>query len=504
MRVGLVNSGGVPTSAGKQKDHGLTDSNSVWLKRRMSKLITSKNKDSKAESLIKKLASIFNVQSTACYSGEYYGYPFDYSDVMITKEKEPAILLGETKYYYAAEDNGKLIIYETTGPTTNPGINSVRFDDPVAAQGSEKNPVYWEYKYPVYSGNTFTGMNPLSKGMIRLVGRYWEEGKTFKTTLTAHNPADGKSTSIDIEVKKPDKLGSQYSKAKDVFNNEINIDDICIKYGGKYGIPPQLIKEQMEEEAATYNFGGNIGTGFAPSYRYEPYTVQFWKWTKNRASDLFYVSLNNVDDPPIPDHKYVQIIPYIYPNKYIWNVIYDHSQLVNNIADDSHRLYGVRTFADTMNFGPYSAIQNIYHNFINTYEKYLPLQKAAPLANARMVSFLRDEWHGGTKNILAQTRISSSYGLLQMLYPTAIYRGYVEDISHLPENLNVTTTTMDLSIPYQESLLINNIGVSVESSGNWSEGFEQSLYDFIYANWNTRKAYKDEVFYKSRNYLPQL
>lgn len=425
------------------------------------------------------------------------------------------ILLGETKYYYAIDDPNNpnnLIIKETTTnpPVLGPGRPDVTFDDPAAAPGSEKNPVYWEKKFPQYSGNTFTGMSPLPAGMIRLVGRYWEDGKTFKTTLMAHAP-DGRTGSINIGVKKPSALGSLYPKAKDVFDNEISIDDTCIAYAGLYGIPPQLIKGQMEEEAATYDFGGHIGIGFAPSYRYEPYTVQFWKGIRNRTSNPFYVTLNDVDNPPVPNHKYVQKIPYIYPNKYVWDVIFDHSQLVNDIADDSHRLYGIRTYADTMNFLPYTVIQNMYHEFLSRYQQLpISLNSAASLANNDMIEFLMNQWDGdvpngtkGLKNILAQTRIASSYGLLQMLYTTALYRHYVEDISHLPENLNVTSTIMDLSIPYEKSLLVNNIGASVESGGDWPDGFEKNLYDFVYANWNTRGTYNDEVFKKSRNYLPQ-
>ncbi len=429
--------------------------------------------------------------------------PADVANLYLKYDKGYSILLGETKYYYATEDNGQLTIHETKDPTSNPGISSIVFDNPTAASSSEKNPIYWEYEYPVYNGNIFTGMSPLPKGMIRLIGRYWEAGKTFETTLTAHNTKDGKIASIDIEVKKPTKLGSNYSKAKDVFGNNINIDSLCITYSGHYGIPPQLIKGQMEQEAATYNFGGNVGVGFAPSYRYEPYTVQFWSWIKNRTRNPFYITLSNVDNPPIPDHKYVQKISYIYPNKYVWDVIYDHSQLINNNADDSHKLYGVRTHADTMNFLPYKKIQRYYSTFLKKELQKYKLSYAAKKANAQMVIFLRDKWHGGTKKILAQTRIASSYGLLQMLYSTAIYRGFIEDISHLPEDLNTTSTILNLSIQYQKSLLVNNIGSSVESVGNWPDGFEESLYKFVYGKWNPRSAYKTEVFQKSRNFIPQ-
>jgi hypothetical protein len=379
----------------------------------------------------------------------------------------------------------------------------------VAAPGSEKNPVYWEDQRPTYDRNAFTGSEKLPNGMIRLVGRYWEERKTYKTTLTAHG-SDGKSAAIDIEVKKPESLGSLYPKAKDVFNMLVDIDDTCITYGGKHGVPPQLIKAQMEEEAKTHDFGGLIGRGFAPAYRYEPYTYQFKSWVRNRTRNPFFVTADKVNDPPLPDHKNVEVIPYLYPNKTVWDIIYDHSQLVNDAADSSHRLYGIRTYADTMNFSPYNFIQVRYDVFLNAYKTLLPLSQAASLANKAMATFLRDEWNGGVKNgpkglknILAQTRIASSYGLLQVMYPTAINRGYDENVSHLPENLNITPMFMRVCMPYQKTRLINNIGASADSGGNWPEGFEKSFYDFVYSKWNTRKSYPVEVFQKSRQYLPQ-
>jgi hypothetical protein len=475
-------------------------------------LSTMKDTDKKKVGLSKAKAGLEKVLALGYDGGQICSASFQATVVI----EQSVILLGESKYYYAKQDpnnSNNLII---NGTTTLPpslgagGLPNATFDDPVAATGSAKNPVYWEDQYPTYNGTTLTGSNKLPKGMIRLVGRYWEQGKTFKTILTAHTP-DGKSGSIDIEVKKPSKLGTQYAKSKDVFGNVIFIDDTCIVYGGLYGIPPQLIKGQMEKESAKFNFGGDIGKGFAPSYRYEPYTTQFSNGIVDGTDNPFFVTVDNVNNPPIPDHQYVQDIPYIYPNKTVWDVIYNHSQLINNTADPSHRLYGIRTYADTMNFLPYTTIQGYYHNFLIQYQKNgIPLKQAAFLANADMVTFLRDQWDGGVtggmkglKNIMAQTRIASSYGLLQMLYTTALDQGYDEDNSHLPENLNITSVIMSLSMPYQKSLLVGKIGATVENGGNWSKGFERSLYYFVYSKWNSKTSYPVIVFQYSSKYLPQ-
>lgn len=127
-----------------------------------------------------------------------------------------------------------------------------------------------------------------------------------------------------------------------------------------------------------------------------------------------------------------------------------------------------------------------------------------------MTAFLRDRWDGSVKggkrgrmNIYAQTRIAGSYGLLQMLYRTALERKYLEDISYLPENLNVTGTVMQLSISYQKRLLKEGLQISNESYGDWPQGYEMSFCTFVYAKWNWIEGYPREVVMNSRHFLPQ-
>ncbi len=115
----------------------------------------------------------------------------------------------------------------------------------------------------MWEGTTVTGI--LEKGLIRLVGRYWEEGKTYKVKLTARTQ-NGDEASIVIEVKKPGKLGTDkplnitYIDFVDVFGQPHNINEYCITESGKEGIPPQLPKAQAFKE-----------TKFKPQYRYEPW-----------------------------------------------------------------------------------------------------------------------------------------------------------------------------------------------------------------------------------------
>jgi hypothetical protein len=159
-----------------------------------------------------------------------------------------------------------------------------------------------------------------------------------------------------------------------------------------------------------------------------------------------------------------------------------------------------------MNFGPYERMQGIYDGLLNYYlqEFRLPLFEAADSARNFLIRFLRDDFYGGFKNLRAQTRIASSYGLLQIMYTTATRIGYNRrDPQKRPEDLNAVGTTMFLSLEHQLDLLIDFIGEDAEAENNWTKGFEKSLEEGILARWNKRKTYPSEVMTKSQSYLPQ-
>ncbi|MEK6756818.1 MAG: hypothetical protein AABZ02_11765, partial [Bacteroidota bacterium] len=161
-----------------------------------------------------------------------------------------AILLGETKYYYAVEEEIEgeqgeprrvLRIKETTSPTLPPGAVTSDIwagnrwqDSPVsnfedAPNSGKKLGVYWEKDKPVPGGG-----GDLPGGMIRLVGRYWHADSVYRVRLLAST--DRMTNVVGVEVRKPAELGNLYTKAKDVFDREISVDDTCIAYGGQHGI----------------------------------------------------------------------------------------------------------------------------------------------------------------------------------------------------------------------------------------------------------------------------
>jgi hypothetical protein len=427
--------------------------------------------------------------------------------VVLTKNE---ILLGETKYYYVADVDGWPKIKETSSTSVPEDAmpDSEWGEEPVEVVESGLNSgkrlgVYWERGKPIPNAS-----GTLPDALIRLIGRYWSADSVYKVRLSATD-SYGETVSTVIEVEKPARLltpgqSPTYRLSRDVFDNEINIDDTCIVYGGQYGIPPQFIKAQMDQEAAKKNFGGEIGWGFAPSYRYEPYTAQFWSAVRNRTGSPFFVKESPVNDPPIPSHQYVQSIDYPYPNKSVWDMIYDHSQLVSDIDDGPHRLYGTRRSDGTIDFSPYDTVQARYDEMLQFFkDQGVSVEVAADSANVNMIVYLRDRWNGGTRNIKAQTRIAASYGLLQMMYTKGLERGYKEDREHLPEYLNITDTIMVLSMEYQKYLLKKGLSSGQESGNNWSTGYDEAFWTHVYGIWNKKIWYRYGVEAKSHLYSPQ-
>ena len=222
--------------------------------------------------------------------------------VPVMGEEDFEILLGESKYYYVVEKDGKRRIKETTKPEfpeEEEGESIIKSalvwgDNPVTITGEEANigkrlGVYWETQKPRPDDPT----KPLSAGLIRLVGRYWTADSVYKVKLETGTGTDN-TTSIEVTVNRPTSLGTSRSPARDVAGQRIFIDDLCITYGGIYGIPPQFIKGQIHKEARYVD----DDIGFAPSYRYEPYTRQFSPWEKFRVDNPYFVLPNNIRTPP--------------------------------------------------------------------------------------------------------------------------------------------------------------------------------------------------------------
>jgi len=432
--------------------------------------------------------------SFSCFPENWWVEKLNMDAIAIVKEY--SILLGETKYYqakYEGELLDKLVIEEVPNPELNGGLGiDVWLNNPVTIVDGDKLGVYWEKEKPIY------GTNPpatLPIGLIRIVGRYWNEEQIYKVKLTATNGTD--ETSVEIKVEKPSKIGNSYSTSVDVFGNTLNVDSLCIIWGGELGIPPHFIKGQMKSETSSCS-------PFYPTYVFEPYTTQFniLKDYTNRNNTFFVQNNQTTFDPPVPEHLNVKDFNYYTSPTSVWQIIEDHSDLVNLVSGCGQTKYGSRI--STLNstrengilyfYGVYSFPQNKYDNFkLIEYKKY-DVQNhndREPQANneARnlLVNFLKYEWDGGVKdgkkgliNIKAQTRMGASYGLLQMLYTTA-KKEHNYPPNTVPEFLNEPDGTI-----YSKNRLKNFLSdlIKKENSNNWSLGLEGSFKQYVWPRWN--------------------
>ncbi|MBI9073218.1 MAG: hypothetical protein JEY94_16565 [Melioribacteraceae bacterium] len=203
----------------------------------------------------------FLAKTTSADEGTNFDFPKIKAKLQLFAGTSNQILLGMSKYYmpylHINEESNlpdSVIILESIceyGEEPHPRIlcddnwfpiyENCWGENPIEILG-EKSGIYWENKWFDKSDNN---NKPLPLGMIRLIGRYWEEGKNFKVNLQINH--NGLSNKIELNVIKPSMLLSKgqlptYSRAKDINDEEINIDKLCIKYGGKFGVPPQMLK----------------------------------------------------------------------------------------------------------------------------------------------------------------------------------------------------------------------------------------------------------------------
>ncbi|HEY9165539.1 MAG TPA: hypothetical protein VIS48_05205 [Candidatus Kryptonia bacterium] len=401
--------------------------------------------------------------------------------------QEHTILLGETKYYYADDDEGhpdKLTIKESTTPEN--GDPNVVFDDPQIIEG-DKLGVYWEYKDA--DGNDLKETEP---GSIRLVGRYWEDGKTYKVKLSAS--AGGRSGSIDIEVKKPGRLGPSPIQAnRDVFGNDQNIDELVLESAGRYGIPPQFLKAQIDQESSFY-----------PAYRYEPFVdANGQKEFSQRIYDGFRVkSLADIGRVPIPsDHVNVHPLGYLGYQGTVWEYLYAHSQSINPSVSSQDNLYPIANSHGTVLWysHPAEEWQNIFYGAI-------VLGASSEQAFAGANGWLKETYANGNMNKVAQTRLASSYGLFQVLYSTATRdQGYPRNDNYSPERLNESQIAPTYSVSYLLSQLESVLEDNADSENDWSAGFDETFrWAFSYYRGDEAKsAYGISIVdVKSQKYLP--
>jgi hypothetical protein len=330
-----------------------------------------------------------------------------------------------------------------------------------------------------------------------------------------------------IEVKEPSVLGDtnltdqeRHTFVTDVKGDTLWLDELIIKYAGKYGIPPQFIKGDVQMES----------NGFNPSYRWEPF-YDAWHIQKNAGyegtsiyfTDDFQYRIKSSTDkgrPEIPtDHTNLydgvgRISKYPGYVGTIWEEFYENCSVVNPSA--TKNLYPqTNENGDTIWYKSPVKIWN--EKFKATkdslYGKDMTKEQIEAAARDTANSWLRYQWQKGIMNSgIAQTRTASSYGLLQIMYPSAHEgRSYPIDDNHLPEYLNIADTNFYYAVPFMEMQLEAELASLTNKTSNWTNGFEMTFLR-AYNRYNgatedagniETKAYGKAVLRYSRNYLPK-
>jgi hypothetical protein len=274
---------------------------------------------------------------------------------------------------------------------------------------------------------------------------------------------------------------------------------------------------------------------FLPSYRYEPLVTQFAvdstrengkrDWTGN---PFFVTETSMGSGQSVPDHE--TVYPEAYPQspQTVWEYLTSHSDLGGRV-DSSPEYIDLEN--GRLDFGPYSSAAAVYDSISTSIQKKnagSPEDQLRKLTVEATNSYLREEWRGpdrfeegpgGLQNMVAQTRAASSYGMLQIMYNTAIDSTEVPDPysvtnASAPERLNVHDVSFPIYMKLQTEQLRTVLGV--EEGGelpdsnwrnvNWRYGslktFEQAYFE-MYNLWNPEKgSYEQEVFGYSQDFLP--
>lgn len=433
--------------------------------------------------------------------------------------KYHTILLGESKYYQAKfnytiqkmeieeikpDENG--VPHQKSGMDGDcEWITSenewegfdVWGDNPVEILEGDNMGVYWERQKPIWGTDKI-----LDPGLIRLVGRYWKENQSYIVKLTTNGEPKNwdLESSIKIKVIKPSKIGEENSQYNDVFGNVVDLNKIIIEKAGKFGIPPQIIKAQMLKEGL-----------LSPAYRYEPFPdahgIHFdSRYTRNRFK---ITDSGNLGTPSIPSTHTNINPPNERPNNYwgyqgtIWDLFFNHSSTLNPLVSGEGDLYPMINSK-----GKKLWYRDGEKGWTNKYTEYYAKNASAGPNNAGQIArqnannWLRYKYQGGIMDKgIAQTRMSSSYGFLQITYFYARENlDYIENDDNYPEKLNETEWGINYSLNALLKYIEDRLHMDFNSI-NWIDGFENIYRDGL-TNYNGGNdiKYGIRIIDKARKY----
>jgi hypothetical protein len=301
------------------------------------------------------------------------------------------------------------------------------------------------------------------------------------------------------------------STINDVFGHEINLDDIIIKFAGENGIPPQMIKGHIDKE-----------TQFKNAYRYEPFediSIQNdidrknnFMTKKNGTLLPFVVSEAGMGGDFPVGHDNVSPTPYEKTPQKITQFLEDH---LERYVDRNKLLV----------IGKQDYTKELTRDLKRLYKECKDLGLKGKAAANYAIEIMKNRFHwkeygDNYNNLYAQTRISASYGLTQMLYSTAVSSSFEEtgsrygsphskymkrsDSALPPEKLN----EIDYLFPRYVDLMLQRLrkvlGKPITIPDHeWNGGFEKTWINAFQKHNPGEKEYGKKVLDISKNYLPQ-
>ncbi|MCP4412229.1 MAG: hypothetical protein GY808_06635 [Gammaproteobacteria bacterium] len=356
-------------------------------------------------------------------------------------------------------------------------------------------------------------------GIIRVIGRYWHADSSYNAKLTAN--FGNRTGEIELKLIRPDMLGNstfaiQRDNGIDIEGNNYSVDDICIKYGGIYGFPPQNIKGQYQEESAFVN------NAYHPSYRLEPWRVDIERRLRRAgySNGNFWVTSNPNSmgrGNPVPNHQNVEYMQYVNTPHSVWYYIGHYTNIINQGAPPYGGLsiFGVyQASTGLLIFTKYRIPRNEYERIRNIVYDDLDLNTAVNNIEAnlearqRFIDYMRDDYAGydvveGLQNHPAQSRALSSFGPIQTMYQTAVGRGYPQEVQNTPENLNDMEIFFPYAFRHHIYLLERQTGQGQAETNNWQHGHDEIMRR-IYHGWNPLEDYDTNVLNNAMRYIPAM
>jgi hypothetical protein len=303
---------------------------------------------------------------------------------------------------------------------------------------------------------------------------------------------------------------AQYSEIEDVLGHSVNLDSIIIKYAGETGIPPQMIKGHIEKE-----------TLFENSWRYEPFEdIYIQDSPKKRVGIItnkdgtllpFVVSEAGMGGDFPTEHTNVNPTDYQRTPLKITRFLEDHLERYINRSK-------------MLVIGRQEYTQPLTRDLKRIYKEVLLLGFKGKDARDFAIEVMKNELHSeeygdNYSDLYAQTRISASYGLTQMLYTTAICTKFAQtgsrytpanslfmkrsDVSSPPEKLN----EINYLFPRYVDLMLQRLWVVLGKPASipdhdWSIGFEEAWRRAFQMHNPFEVGYGQRVISLSQRYLP--